>query len=428
MHFVLLNQYYPADEAPTGLMLEAVAESLLAEGHRVTVLCAAGGYAGDAGAPESAPENGTARSDARQVQVVRIGATKFGRGTFVGKLADYASYYLGVAWKLLTLDPKPDRVVALTTPPYLSVLARLVTKFRGADHAHWVMDLYPDVMVAHGMLREGSLQHRILSAFARFGFGGKRCATVITLGPDMAERVGRHMDAGKTVEWVPLWGTGESSNEEAGEVPKSIGELEAEGRALRRERGWADDEVVLMYSGNMGLGHRFGEFLAAVRTQVAKGTAGKPGFRFVFFGGGKRRVEIERFIAEHPDMPVELHDYVPRRLLEAHLRSADIHLASLESSWSGTMLPSKLQGIFAVGRPVLFVGDVKSSTGRWSEESGGGWTVAPGDVEGLCRVIDEAAAPAVRLQKGNAARDYHERHFDRRVNSARLATLFSRPG
>jgi hypothetical protein len=51
MHLVLINQYYPPDLAPTGWMLEAVAEELVRAGHRVTVLCAAGrAYAGqDAG-------------------------------------------------------------------------------------------------------------------------------------------------------------------------------------------------------------------------------------------------------------------------------------------------------------------------------------------------------------------------------------------
>ena len=107
VHLVLLNQYYPPDEAPTGLMLEAVAAALVEAGHRVTVLCAEGGYAGTGSTPKSgAPETSVAGEPrGRGVEVIRIGTTKFGRGTFVGKLADYASYYLGVAWKLLTLDP-----------------------------------------------------------------------------------------------------------------------------------------------------------------------------------------------------------------------------------------------------------------------------------------------------------------------------------
>lgn len=415
VHLVLLNQYFPPDEAPTGLMLEAVAAALVEGGHEVTILCAEGGYAGTGEMPKAEPVRG--------VTVVRLGTTRFGRGTFIGKLADYASYYLGVAWKLLALHPKPDRVVALTTPPYLSVLARIVTRFRKADHAHWVMDLYPDVMIAHGMLREGGLAHRILSALARFGFGGERSAAVVTLGPDMAERVSRHLAPGRMADWVPLWGTEDGNR-------KSEEELEAGGRALRRERGWADDELILMYSGNMGLGHRFGEFLEAAAafssTDLRSPFSRLRPPRFVFFGGGKRRGEIEEFIRRHPAAPVELHDYVPRHLLAAHLRSADVHLASLEPSWTGAMLPSKLQGIFAAARPVIFVGSPASSTARWIEESGGGWGVEAGDGKGLRGVLDAAADQAARQRAGAAARRFHQGHFDCLANAARLAEAFSK--
>ncbi len=199
-------------------MLEAVVEQLVEQGHVVTVICAEGGYAGaarniehrtsniehrsekfsrgataNAGGPMDQPvESAKARpptANRQQPTVLRLCASRFGRGTFVGKLADYASYYFGVAWKLLVLHPRPDRIIALTTPPYLSVLARLISKLRGGDHAHWVMDLYPDVMLAHGMLAEGGWKHRLLTGMARWGLGGSRCAAIVTLGPDMAERV-----------------------------------------------------------------------------------------------------------------------------------------------------------------------------------------------------------------------------------------------
>ena len=161
MHLVFLNQYYPPDAAPTGVMLAAVAEELAAQGHEVTVICAEGGYAnverrtsnvehpttdgragfthpadlspsarGKEGSPKknvdpaiagrpSAEKMGHLRKGAPTV--LRIRATRFGRGTFLGKVVDYLSYYVGVAWRLAVMRPRPERIVALTTPPYLSV-------------------------------------------------------------------------------------------------------------------------------------------------------------------------------------------------------------------------------------------------------------------------------------------------------------------
>lgn len=406
MRIVFLNQYYPPDAAPTGVMLESVAKKMAAEGHEVTVICAAGGYAGagEAAAPaESVPG----------LTVKRIGATRFGRGSFAGKLLDYLSYYTGVAWTLVFMKPAPDRIIALTTPPYLSVLARGISKLRGADHGHWIMDLYPDVMAAHGMLGEKKLFYRGLAALARWGFRGSRCASILVLGPDMEVRVrkllGRKVG---TVDWVPLWAS------EAG--PADGGSpADAPERNLRHERGWSEDELVVMYSGNMGLGHRFGEILDAVDRL--------PGCRFVFFGKGRRRGEIGGFIESHPQAKVELHDYAAAGILVPHLRSADVHLVSLDDAWTGTMVPSKLQGIFSISRPVIFIGGRESSIGRWVEESGGGWRVASGDIDGLLRALDEARNPTERATRGGAAQMFAERYFSREINVSRVVSILARP-
>ena len=393
MNLVLINQYFPPDVAPTGLMLQRVAEDLVDQGHEVTILCAKGGYAGGGSGPESVTGD-----DARSYQVIRIGATGFGRKTFLGKLVDYAGFYLGVAWHLLFLRPRPDRFVALTTPPFLSVLVRLLSNLRGGDHAHWVMDLYPDVMVAHGMISEKGLLAQFLGRLARWGFGGKRCRLVLTLGPDMEERVSSYLSAATPRAWVPLWGTADESESDRG-------------------RGPEDDtsrEVVLMYSGNMGLGHRFGEFLEAARE------AGE-GFQWKFHGQGKRRCEIEDFVAAHPDAPVSLGDYVERSRLGSHLATADVHLASLEEAWTGTMVPSKLQGIFAIGRPVIFVGSESGAIGQWIVESDGGWVVPPGRVDRLLETLKEAREPEIRRRKGQKARQFAQKHFQASKNGPEIA-------
>lgn len=85
------------------------------------------------------------------------------------------------------------------------------------------------------------------------------------------------------------------------------------------------------------------------------------------------------------------------------------------------MVPSKLQGIFAVGRPALFVGTEASSIGRWIKESRGGWVVAPGDTEAMYRAILEAALPGTCEIRGRAAGEFARCHFDREVNASKVA-------
>jgi len=191
---------------------------------------------------------------------------------------------------------------------------------------------------------------------------------------------------------------------------------------LRAERGWSANETVFLYSGNMGLGHRFTEFLAAAKQLGASGP------RWVFSGGGKRRAEIESGAKAIPKARIEFLDYVPHSQLRAHLCAADVHLASLDSAWQGLMVPSKLQGSFAVGRPVIYVGGRNCETSVWIEESGGGWVVDENDLEGLSLAIKQAMDPSERRKRAKAALDFARTHFHISTNCTRIVQLLEEDG
>lgn len=411
MHFLLLNQFYPPDPAPTGQYLHDLGKALVEQGHEVRVLCSRRSY------------NGTDKYPAREtrdgVEIVRLPATGFGRRGFVGKLADYGSFYGSLFTSLMFKGGKADVILALTTPPYIGLLGKWAACWHGARHAHWIMDLYPDVMFAHGMARKNSLFFCLLKWLTRYQFRGS--GWVLTLGPMMAEKVKQYQsdstgsnkdgddlnlsDQIPSTLWVPLW-----SNENLSPWPAK------EENPLRAERGWKKDETVFLYSGNMGLGHRLGEFLEAARLLGAKGP------RWVFAGGGKRRAEVEAFAKAHPEARIDLMGYAPDELLRTHLCAADVHLASLDSSWQGLMVPSKLQGSFAVGRPVLFVGGRNCETAKWIEESGGGWVVPENDISALILAVKQASNPVEFQARGLAARHFAETYFQKSSNCAQIVS------
>ena len=436
MEIWFLNQFYPPDRAPTGAMLQVVVERLSAEGHQCVVWCSGGIYAGggtsDVEGRTADAENWT--SDG--VRVVRIG--KLGAGkAFIAKLRGWLGFYLILAFRLLAARERPDVIVAMTTPPFLSVLARVAAWRHRARHAHWVMDLYPDALAAHGMLDKQSWSYRVLAGLARWGFGGKRAGAVLTIGPCMAERIGRliHRKDAKdakervagwngenppssiqhptSLHWIPLWasavGKGEASD------------VAAAGQRLRQERGWGAEEVVILYSGNLGRGHVVQPALEAA-LELAR--TGRQRLRWVFCAHGARLEEVKRFAAVHPEAGVEFLEPVPADRLAAHLASADVHLASLEASWSGCMVPSKIQGSFGAGRAVLFIGPRSSSPARWIEEAGGGWAVeAAAAARGLPELLAVADLKEEARCRGAAAGAYAARNFDRDTNAGEVARV-----
>lgn len=406
MRLLLINQYYPPDTAPTGQYLHQLARALVAQGHEVTVVCSRSAYHGS--------EVYAARETLDGVRIVRVRATGLGRRSGLGKALDYLSFYAALLLRMLRPGLRADVVVALTTPPYLGLLAKWAARWKGAACVHWIMDIYPDVLAAHGSLSEGSLAYRALSHVARRAFLGS--PLILCLGDDMAARLRRYVgptDAERArVVSVPLWS-------DAILRPWT----ETASPDLRAAQGWGAEDLVLMYSGNMGRGHRFGEFLEA-----AGRLAQERSIRWVFAGGGARREEVEEAARLHPDWRVQVLPYAPLDRLRDHLCSAYVHLVSLDTAWQGCMVPSKFQGIFAVGKPVIFVGAADNSLAQWIRASGGGWVVPEGDVEALIAAIDEARDPAVRARRGAAARAFAERHFDGTTNLRQLARLIERCG
>ena len=394
MRLLLLNQYYPPDAAPTGRVLHDLARTLVARGHQVHVVCSRRSYAGGETYPARELRDG--------VQVHRVPAQGFGRGGAAARLADYASFTALLFATVLVRIPRPDLILALTTPPYVGLAAAAVARLRGCAHAHWIMDLYPDVMAAHGMIRPDGLAWRFLGAATRRQL--RHARLVLALGPFMARRLEPYLEPGRSAVWVPLWGDGPPA-------PWPVGEP----NRLRQERGWGPDELVLMYSGNMGFGHRFGEFLAAAAR------LGPAGPRWAFVGGGPRRAEIDGFARAHPEARVSLLPYVPPQDLRASLCAADVHLASLSGAWQGLIVPSKIQASFSVGKPVLFVGPSDNEVAGWIEESGGGWVVGEDDIDGLLGATDQARDASERARRGASALEFARAHFDPDRNCESLA-------
>jgi colanic acid biosynthesis glycosyl transferase WcaI len=373
VRFLLLNQYYPPDRAPTGRMLHDVARTLVERGHQVDVLCSRRSYDDGARLPASEEQEG--------VRVRRLRATGFGRGAGWRRALDSASFALLLVPRLLR-TPRPDLVVALTTPPFLGVIAAAVCRLRRLRHAHWLMDLYPDVLGAHGWIASGGPAFRLLAAAARWSM--KRASLVLTLGPFMT---GRAAYLARSV-WVPLW---------------------AESDPETPARAWPDEPLVLLWTGNLGRGHRLADFLAAAER------LGPAGPLWVFAGRGPRREEVERFARTSPRVRVT--DSVDS------LASGNVLLASIAPGWEGLIVPHKLQGAFAAGRPLILVASDASECAFWVHDSGGGWVVPPGDVPALLAAVEEARDPVERARRGQAALTYARRHFDPRRNRSRVADL-----
>jgi glycosyltransferase involved in cell wall biosynthesis len=397
----VVSQCYLPDITGNAAYAHGLAVALRERGHRVTVLASRSSY--------SCSGEGFAAREVRDgVEVVRL-PSGGGHGSLCGRL--FASLaFLFHAARRIACGPASDLVIAVTTPPYIGLAARWAARWRGARSAHWVLDCYPDAIAAALGGRSRSLPWRpllaVLSRLSRVQW--RRGDRVLTLGPAIARRLGPYRDA--TAAWVPLWADARMAPWNAAEPP-----------SLRRERGWQAEPLVLCYSGNLGRGHRWDEFAAAAER------LGPAGPLWVFVGSGNRRSQLARWTDAHPTARIAFTPYAPHERLREHLCAADVHLVSMEPGWEGCIVPSKLQNAFAVGRPIIAVVPEQSEPAEWIRASGGGWVVAPGDIDGMVAAVRMAADPVERARRGAAAAVYARRHFSARANLERIARHFVGP-
>src|SRR5436190_16089882 len=203
---LLVNQHYYPDVASTGQHLTDLAEHLAREGYAVEVLTGRGKYvAGKMDAPAREIRNGVA--------IKRLRTTSFGRGSHLGRLVDYLSFYMRVLAALL-FGRRRDGVIFLTTPPLLGFLGAIAKLLRGQRYGVWSMDLHPDAEVASGMLRKGSVVAKLLEWANATGY--RNADFVIDLGSYMKDRIVAKGVPVERTHTVPVW----SAKDEIVPIPR----------------------------------------------------------------------------------------------------------------------------------------------------------------------------------------------------------------
>ena len=403
MRILLINQVFYPDVAATAQHGHDLARDLVRNGHEVTAIASRSIY-GKRGAALSS------RDVVDGIEIHRVGRSFFGKVGIIGRFADFGLFYIAALSKAILL-PKHDVVVCFTTPPFISALGRILKAIKGTRFVYWVMDLYPDVAVAAGVLSERSLSTRLLERVNRWCLRG--ADAVVVLGRCMRDRVLAKGVPESKVHLIGVWGDRE--------------ELQSTSSDANRYRNEWDigDRLLVMYSGNFGIGHEIETFLDA-----AKSFRDDDRIRFAFVGGGKRKKRVEEFVkASGLERTCILAEYQPRERLGELLGAADLHLASMLPGWSGVMVPSKLFGILAAARPVVFIGPEDSEVAQVIEELDCGSVVTPGDVEQLRRVIlDAAEDPKATRSAGRRGHAGMVEEHDATHRLAAWRTLLERVG
>lgn len=363
MRLTLVNQFYAPDISPTAQLAASLASHRAGLGDDVTVITGRAGYLEglSVGRPDGTQQG---------LRIRRVWTPDLGKSALWRRLLGYLSFFVGAAVRLVAL-PRQDVVITMTTPPLIVTTAMLHKLLhRNARIVLWSMDCYPDAAERFDELKAGGWLSRVQRAVNRWAFA--RIETVVGLDGAMVELLSSQYAAGPgrpDFTIIPNWERLELFPPMTGVAPW---------------RGYESldvgDRTVVVYLGNIGVGHRFDTVVEAASRLSDEAL-------FVFVGGGARRDELEAAVRDRGLRNVVLQGYVPKEETPGVMAGAHGALITLDDRSLGVMSPSKLHANLAAGLPILYVGPSGSNVDEAIHRFGCGTSLRHGDVDGLVAAV-----------------------------------------
>jgi glycosyltransferase involved in cell wall biosynthesis len=385
---VFVEQFYYPDGWGGAQLPRDVTMRLAASGYAVEVVCGSDPYAPVEGDPGPDP----AASGVRIRRVPRLLGGDIHRHKLLRQL-----WFCAALLPLLLLRSRPSAFMVQTNPPLAVPIVAAAAWLLRRPLVIIAMDLYPEVILAHGVLRAGSLAARVLGAV--FAWAYRRAATVIALGPTMSQRLVDKGVSADRISTISNWASGDER------VVRGPGNVLIDAWGLR-------GCLVVLYSGNLGLAHDVETPILAARELRSE----IPSLRLLFVGQGSR-LEEARAIARSAGVEdiVHFRPFVAADMLPHSLGLADIALVTMRPGFEGLVVPSKLLGYLARGVPTLYIGP-PGDVQRLVEDAGAGVCVPNGavaEVAALLRRVARDRAPLERMGAAGAA--YYASHLSREI-------------
>jgi colanic acid biosynthesis glycosyl transferase WcaI len=178
------------------------------------------------------------------------------------------------------------------------------------------------------------------------------------------------------------------------------------GSSMREEYGIPSTAIVALYAGNIGEKQGL-----EIIMEAARQLKGKSQLFFVLAGEGAARARLVKMACGLENiiwLPLQ-----PIEKLNELLNLGDIHLLPQRADAADLVMPSKLTGMLASGRPVIATAESDTQLGTIVSKFGR--LVRCGDTEEFVAAIDDLANnPVLRHKLGASARKWVEENIDYR--------------
>jgi colanic acid biosynthesis glycosyl transferase WcaI len=325
VRILLLNLYYPPDTSATAKMAKTVVDALAAK-HEVTILSGRPSY----DPTERRPWHFYQTEKLGSICMIRVGSTDYPRLQMKKRVFNYLSYVLLAVPRALLLPC--DVILAMTDPPFEGIVGAFVATLKNKPYVYNIRDLYPDMAVGGSIVQPGLLA-RTWEKLHRWAL--KRATKVVVLGDDMRNRIlakGVHPDRVVVVR-------------DGAEISPAGTQPALDNSVIQAIR--QQFKFVLLHAGNLGFYGAWDTLLQGARSLASDGVG------LVFVGDGAQRQKLESACSRIPN--VRFLSFFPASKIPSVLAAPDAHVITVKRGLEGVVVPSKMFGILAAGKPIVAV-------------------------------------------------------------------------
>jgi colanic acid biosynthesis glycosyl transferase WcaI len=383
LHVQIIAQYFKPETVGSGVWIHQLATDLVGLGHQVSVVTSFPNY------PERVVFEGyRGRMFMRErmdgVDIVRTYIYASPDEGMLSRTLNFGSFCASAAIGGL-FAPKPDVIYCVMPPMPLGVSAEFLGFLKSAPVVVNVQDIYPDIAVAVGVLRNPTAI-RFFKWMERSIY--RHAASIVVIADGFKENIERKGVPEEKIHVVPNW----ADPDEILPGPKS--------NAFREELG-VKDRFTLSYSGSLSFNTDLDSVLGA-----AELLADEP-FSFVIVGDGVKKAELMRRAEKMRLDNVQFHPFQPLEMYPQVLAAADMNLVTLNRQAATSSVPSKMFKMMASERPVLAITMQGNEVHRLVQDAQCGLTVPPEDPVKLAEALRYAASNSKEMERmGVNARRY----------------------
>jgi glycosyltransferase involved in cell wall biosynthesis len=404
VHIVFFNRSYYPDTSATAQILAELCESLVNDhSHDVTVVSGVALLSAINTSQQFRRLQFIQREQHKGVNVLRARGTSFSKQKFIGRFLNYVTYFVSACFISLQIE-RPDVIVSLTDPPIIGLAALVSARRYRTPFVMSFQDIFPEVAKLMEDFNSGAVNQ-----FLQFvtSYLARTSDRAVVLGESMRRRLieTKRADPTRTVV-IPPWA--DCAQIQPG--PK---------RNRFSIANQLVDRFVVMHSGNIGLSQGLD-----VLVDAAAYLESYPEILVVFVGDGVKKEHLQEKVTLTGLKNVCFLPYQPKEHLTESFGSADVFVISLKRGLAGYIVPSKLYGILAAGRP--FVASVENDTevAAVATRFNCGLLAQPGDAAALAKNILELYANEKTRQRFGANARRAALHFDRRAQVKAYHDLF----